>query len=87
MGKKRRKFEGVTPERVEKLIARVKRLKNELREVNASPFTKLGKAYVIFSQYPEIETSICDSAPYLRSWIDNAGTKDRTSWNSGSEQE
>lgn len=54
MGKKRRKFEGVTPERVEKLIARVKRLKNELREVNASPFTKLGKAYVIFSQYPEI---------------------------------
>ena len=54
MSKKHRNCKGITPERVEKLMSRVQRLKDELREVNESPYTKLGKAYVIFSQYPEV---------------------------------
>ena len=53
MSKKREKEE-ITFERLRKLSKRISRLKAKLREVNDSPFTKLGKAYVIFSQYPEI---------------------------------
>ena len=51
---KKRKKEEITFERLRKLSKRISRLKAKLREVNDSPFTKLRKAYVIFSQYPEI---------------------------------
>lgn len=54
MSKKHKNREVVTPEMVENLLARLQSLKEELREVNDSPLTKLGKAFVIFSQYPEI---------------------------------
>ena len=53
MSKKREKEE-ITFERLRKLSKRISRLKAKLREVNESPYTKLGKAFVIFSQYPEI---------------------------------
>lgn len=51
---KKHKEEGITFERLRKLSKRISRLQAKLREVNDSPFTKLEKAYVIFSQYPEI---------------------------------
>ena len=51
---KKRKKEEITFERLRELSKRISRLKAKLREVNDSPFTKLEKAYVIFSQYPEI---------------------------------
>ena len=43
---KKRKKEEITFERLRKLSKRISRLKAKLREVNDSPFTKLGKAYV-----------------------------------------